>query len=269
MSPKGPKPRFGRPPWFWFRELENRRQDFKFRNGRAGMQKRHAEDDVGNVFGLKRFGQGFSARLDGTLFHQFRVDQARADDAGANTILAFFLPDGGGKAEDAAFRRLIGGAGDVSVLAGDGRDVNEMPLARGAHGRKQSRRQRIGAVEIHLHQFIPDGPIQASHGAIRRVGAGSENQDIDATQLGDGIGGERLHGVMGRGVGGAVGDLMAFGGELGGKFREALGAAGGGVDAGSGAGEEAGGGAADAAGGTDDEGSFPLDGYRHPVFISP
>ena len=73
---------------------------------------------------------------------------------------------------------------------------------------------------------------------------------------------------MGSGVGGSIGDGMAFGGEFGGEFRKPLDAPGRGVDTGSGASEEAGGSAANAAGGTDDEGSFPLDGYRHLLFIS-
>ena len=269
LKAKGGKGAFWQAPDALIPKLENRRQNFELRDRGAGMEQGNAENDVGDVFGLERFGQGFSTGLHRALFHQFRVNQARANDASTDAVFPFFLTNGRGKAEDAALRGLISGTGNVGVLAGDGGHVNKMTLTSGAHGGQQSGRKRVGPVQIHLDQFVPNGTIEARHGAIRGVGAGSENQDINAPKLSNGIGGEGFHGLMGGGVGGAVDDFVAFASEFGSKFRKALGAAGGGVDTGSGAGEKAGGGATDAAGGTDDEGSFPLDGYRHLVFISP
>src|SRR5450631_4552226 len=83
------------------------------------------------------------------------VNRAWADDGDANVVGAQFFGDGVAQAIQSPLRGGVGGSVGQGVLAGQGRDVNDVSGAGLDHQRRQAADAVVDAAQVRVQHAVP------------------------------------------------------------------------------------------------------------------
>ena len=167
--------------------------------GLRGLRHEHSYG-VSDIAGLQH-----SLRFLSFVRAEIRIDRAGADDRDADVVNAQFLGYRIAQAIETPFGGRVGGAAGKGILAGEGRNINDVSALGADHERSEAANHVVDAAQIGVHGAIPglgrefverqlrfhdagvvDEDIEAVKGALDAVGEGCDRGEIGDIALDDG-----------------------------------------------------------------------------------